>query len=151
MSYITIEFIDETNKDLYSSVKNYQDDAGFDLYCPKTVTIEPNTTGNKYPLGIKAAVHDVYKNYKAYMLAPRSSMGAKTPLRLSNSIGIIDKGYRGELVALLDNNSDKPYTINSGDRLVQVVPFDGRGISHVIIGTLNETQRGKGGLGSTGR
>jgi len=84
------------------------------------------------------------------MLVPRSSMGSKTPLRLSNSIGIIDSGYRGELIAVVDNNSNKDYSITKGDRLVQVVPFDGTGVSKLLLDNVNSTVRGDNGFGSTG-
>ena len=55
------------------------------------------------------------------MIFPRSSMGGKTPLRLSNSIGLIDPDYTGELLLLLDNISEEAYEINRMDRLVQLV------------------------------
>ena len=49
----------------------------------------------------------------AYYLYPRSSMGSKTPLRLSNSVGIIDAGYRGNIIGVVDNISDREnYNIN---------------------------------------
>ena len=45
----------------------------------------------------------------SYYLLPRSSMGAKTPLRLSNSVGLKDAGYRGNVIAIVDNNSDESF------------------------------------------
>ena len=49
---------------------------------------------------------------------------SKTPLRMSNSIGLIDGGYRGEIMAYCDNIKDFEYTINKGERLFQLVAVD---------------------------
>ena len=57
---------------------------------------------------------------KAYFLMPRSSI-SKTPLRLANSIGLIDGGYRGELMAMCDNIKQEAYTVENGQRLFQIV------------------------------
>ena len=60
---------------------------------------------------------------KAYYLFPRSSI-SKTPLRLANSIGLIDGGYRGELVGMVDNIYDKDFHIKRGERYFQLVAVD---------------------------
>jgi dUTP pyrophosphatase len=91
-----------------------------------------------------------------YYLYPRSSTGTKTPLRLSNSVGIIDSGYRGNITAVFDNISGVDYAIEKYQRLVQICPPD---LSYpflvTIVATLNElgcdTSRGSGGFGSTGK
>jgi len=57
---------------------------------------------------------------KAYYLFPRSSI-SKTPLRLANSIGLIDGGYRGEIVAMVDNIYDEDYEVKEGERYFQLV------------------------------
>ena len=91
-----------------------------------------------------------------YYLYPRSSTGSKTPLRLANSVGIIDSGYRGNIIAVFDNISGVDYTIEQYQRLVQICPPD---ISYpfivVIVSDLKElgcdTMRGSGGFGSSGK
>ena len=91
-----------------------------------------------------------------YYLYPRSSTGTKTPLRLSNSVGIIDSGYRGNITAVFDNISGMPFTIEKYQRLVQICPPN---LSFPFIVTLvenvgelsGETLRGSGGFGSTGK
>ena len=84
-----------------------------------------------------------------YFLAPRSSI-SKTPLRMSNSMGIIDAGYRGELIAVCDNISDQPYVIEKGVRLFQILNTDLVSFKEVIISeNLSDTSRGSGGFGST--
>jgi dUTP pyrophosphatase len=81
---------------------------------------------------------------------PRSSI-AKTPLRLSNSIGLIDGGYRGEIMAAVDNIKTEDYTVEPGQRLFQLVAMDGAPIHFELVDALSETTRGEGGFGSTGK
>jgi len=155
MTTINIECIHENLEENYKKKFNYKGDSGFDLYCPKPLKIPASMCSLKIKLGIKSELYtlssDGEKIYKGYMLIPRSSMGSKTPLRLSNSVGIIDKGYRNELIAVVDNISDEPFYINKDDRLFQLVPFDGDGIKNVTLGKVdNDTERGMGGFGSTG-
>lgn len=151
---LTLEFLNKNTQQYYNNLKNYKGDAGFDLYCCKDLIVPANARSHKIFLGVKVSLHnellDNGKMYKSFMLVPRSSMGSKTPLRLSNSIGIIDSGYRGELIAVVDNVSDKDYSIKEGDRLVQVVPFDGTGVSELLFDNVNSTIRGVNGFGSTG-
>lgn len=91
-------------------------------------------------------------NTKPYMIFPRSSMGARTPLRLGNSIGLVDKDYRGNLKLCLDNLSDEPFTVEQGTRLVQLVRFGGEPFhGFELVDILDETSRGAGGFGSTGK
>ena len=81
---------------------------------------------------------------------PRSSI-AKTPLRMANSVGLIDCDYRGELIAAVDNRGDAPFEVKRGTRLFQLVgrhmlPFRWR-----FVEELSRTERGAGAFGSTGR
>lgn len=90
-----------------------------------------------------------------YYLYPRSSLGTKSTLRLSNSVGIIDSGYRGNIIAAFDNHGND-HVIDKGDRVVQICPPD---LCHPIKVEIvdseadlgNETARGSGGFGSTGK
>mmetsp|Transcript_590 Transcript_590/g.662 ORF Transcript_590/g.662 Transcript_590/m.662 type:complete len:258 (-) Transcript_590:168-941(-) len=85
----------------------------------------------------------------SFMMMPRSSI-YKTPLRLCNSVGLVDAGYRGELMVVVDNIKTEEYTVKKGDRLVQIVGFTGGDVSFEIVEALNATSRGSGGFGSTG-
>ena len=93
-----------------------------------------------------------------YYLYPRSSTGSKTPLRLSNSVGIIDSGYRGNLIACFDNHGNDDFTINVGDRLVQLCSPNITYPTLInIVSSQNKLElknstnrRMKGGFGSTG-
>jgi dUTP pyrophosphatase len=135
-------------------------DAGFDLYNPKETSVASQTWGNKVTQGVSCSMTFWDNTMKteipvAYYLYPRSSTGAKTPLRLSNSVGIIDAGYRGPITALFDNWSNQDYNIKKGDRVVQIcAPNMTYPISPILVTSLEElgiSERGSGGFGSTGR
>ena len=122
-------------------------DAGLDLYCPNEITIEAGQTAKVY-MGIAA---EAIRRGKptGYYIYPRSSI-SKTPLRLANSVGIIDSGYRGELILVLDNIKDRAYTIKRGQRLAQLCSPALEPIEFELVEHLSATQRGEGGFGSTG-
>lgn len=84
----------------------HKGDAGLDLYCPRSQNITAGTTSNKINLGINCELMDEFGNNLPYLLMPRSSTGSKTPLRMSNSLGLIDAGYRGPICACVDNVSN---------------------------------------------
>ena len=81
---------------------------------------------------------------------PRSSI-SKTPLRLANAVGLIDAGYRGEIMAAVDNIKGEDYTVEPNQRLFQLVAMNGSPISFEIVNELSKSSRGKGGFGSTGK
>tara|TARA_Y100000768_G_C23680174_1_gene541902 strand:+ start:63 stop:674 length:612 start_codon:yes stop_codon:yes gene_type:complete len=152
-------------------------DSGFDIFCPKSVSVpslNERPLGFKVPLGVKCSMsrvgsslvnnnstnsmsikNDMPVRHVGYYLYSRSSTPLKTPLRLSNSVGIIDSGYTGEITALFDNLDKSPYIISKYQRLVQICPPD---LSYPL--KINITQipfvtdfnsRGNNGLGSTGK
>lgn len=86
----------------------------------------------------------------AYIFA-RSGLGIKSGITLPNCVGVIDSDYRGEIIVALTNLSDTEYTIQPGDRIAQLVimPVIQAGIT--VVEELDETQRGAGGFGSTGK
>ena len=84
------------------------------------------------------------------MILPRSSMGVKTPLRLSNSVGLIDSGYRGELGVIYDNTSDNDYQISAGDRIAQLLVMPSYRFKAQVVDVLVDSDRGEGGFGSSG-
>jgi len=120
-------------------------DAGLDLYVLEDLVVEPGDTC-KIKLGISCEPVD----NKAYYLFPRSSI-SKTPLRMANSIGLIDGGYRGEIMAVCDNIKDYSFRLQKGQRLFQLVASDSSPIEYELKESLNETTRGSGGFGSTGK
>jgi len=133
----------------YATKTNLTGDAGIDLYCPEDI-ICPARSTTKIDLMISCQMIDEMGNQVSYMLFPRSSI-VKTPLRLANSIGLIDSQYRGNIIAFVDNNSDAVYVVNRGDRLFQIVGPHLESLSVEIVEELDETERGSGGFGSTGK
>lgn len=128
-------------------------DAGFDLYVPSSYDVDGKSRV-KVNTHVKTAMY--YDSIPCgFYLYPRSSTGSKTPLRLANSVGVIDSGYRGNCIAVFDNNSDDSYNITCGDRLVQICAGNLlHPIYPIIVDTpeeLGSSSRGSGGFGSTGR
>jgi len=121
-------------------------DAAADLYAMETTVVEGNTLGNKIRTGVSIQLPEGW----LALIIPRSSIGAKTPFRLSNSVGLIDSGYRGELGVLYDNISDTPYAINAGDRIAQLLVMPSYRFQAKVVDSLEDSDRGEGGFGSTG-
>ena len=135
----------ETAEEFYRNHGHFHNgDAGLDLYVLEDISFEPGETK-----AIKLGISCEPKCGKAYYLFPRSSI-SKTPLRMSNSIGLIDGGYRGEIMAACDNIKDYEYKIEKGQRLFQLVAANCASISYEIANDLTDTTRGDGGFGSTG-
>lgn len=110
------------------------------------VTIAPGGR-TLIPTGLAVAIPTGYVG----IVAVRSSMGIKNGVSLSNGIGVIDSDYRGPLGVGLYNMEATPYTVRPGDRIAQlmVVPVVRETIE--VVDQLPPTERGEGGLGSTGR
>ena len=143
---LKIKTLNKAANQLYQNHGHFHDgDAGLDLYILEDQTFIPSET-KLIKLGISCEPEDG----KAYFLLPRSSI-SKTPLRLSNSIGLIDGGYRGEIMASCDNIKDIEYKVEKGQRLFQLVAADCSPISYEIQNNLSETSRGEDGFGSTGK
>lgn len=122
---------------------NYTD-SGFDLIITNDVEHNMNTR-SKWMLntGIQCAP----KFNSGYYLYPRSSI-SKTSLRLANSVGIIDQGYRGEILAVVDGYTN--FKIDKYTRLFQLCHPSLQPMKVTIVDELNDTERGSGGFGSTG-
>lgn len=122
-------------------------DACADLYAREATVIKSHSYGNKISTGVKIQLPEGWMA----MIFPRSSTGAKTPLRLSNSVGIIDSGYRGDLGVLFDNTSENDYEINAGDRIAQLMVMPTYKFKAKVVNELETTDRGEGGFGSSGK
>ena len=137
------------NKDIHKMYKNHNHfhpgDSGLDIYIIENQIINPGET-----IRIKLGISCENLDAKSYFLMPRSSL-SKTPLRLANSVGLIDAGYRGEIMAAVDNIKDFAYEVEIGQRLFQIVAMDGSAIHFELSDNLSETTRGADGFGSTGK
>ena len=103
--------------------------------------------GNMIKTGVKIQLPEGW----LAMILPRSSMGTKTPLRLSNSVGLIDSGYRGELGILYDNTSNEDYQITAGDRIAQLLVMPSYRFKAKVVDILADSDRGEGGFGASGK
>lgn len=119
--------------------------ACFDFYAPNDVVVT-QMLSNKIPLGLAFEIPPGY----AMFIVPRSSTGLKTTLRQSNSIGVIDSDYRGEVLALFDRLGLKNEVINAGDRIAQGFILPVAQVDFIEVDELSDTERGAGGFGSTG-
>lgn len=99
------------------------------------------------PTGLVAAI----PAGTAGMIYARSSLGVKHGIALSNGVGVIDSDYRGEISVGLCNFSSEPYTIQPGERIAQLVLHPVLLLPVEEADSLDETARGAGGFGSTGR
>lgn len=102
----------------------------------------------KIPTGVAIAPE---RNDVVGLIYSRSGMGVKHGIALANSVGVIDSDYRGEIVVVLVNHSDKPYTVNPGDRIAQLIFAPVYTALFTETDLLDDTVRGTGGFGSTGR
>lgn len=131
-------------------------DSGVDLFLPQDeVTVSGHET-MKIGMGIVVGAKTLLGVPAPCLVLPRSSI-SKTPLRLANSIGLIDAGYRGEILAAVDNISDRLHTVYKNDRLFQICAHDFLPFTRVVLVDKLEDlptppdNRGSGGFGSTGR
>ena len=140
----------EELKELYEEYRShYEGDSGVDLYIPEEVIIEK---GNKRLIGhgIKTKMTDERGEDVSYYLYARSSI-VKTPLMVHNSVGIIDSGYRGEIKGSLLKARGEDYVIERKQRLFQICAPNLGKIRVEVVEKLDETERGEGGFGSTGK
>jgi dUTP pyrophosphatase len=130
-------------KIIYSNHQFFNNgDSGLDLFCPETITIQPGET-IVIDLKIQCKMINIIQlNNLSYFIYPRSSMGLRTPIRLANSVEIIDAGYRGNLFTIVDNIKNEAYTINQGDRLFQICAPNLSPFYFEIVNALTESQRG---------
>jgi dUTP pyrophosphatase len=99
------------------------------------------------PTGMAVALPQGYEA----QVRPRSGLAAKHGVTVLNSPGTVDADYRGEIKVILVNHGDAPFEIRRGDRIAQMVVAAVSAVSFDLMESLDETARGAGGFGSTGR
>jgi len=121
--------------------------AGLDLHAAlaEPVTLAPGSR-HLVPTGLALAIPQGYEG----QVRPRSGLALKHGLSLVNSPGTIDSDYRGQVAVILINHGTEPFTINPLDRIAQLVITRVERAELQCVETLDETQRGAGGYGSTG-
>lgn len=122
--------------------------AGFDLYAclDEEIEISPNTTV-KIPTGI--AIQLLEGTFGG--IYARSGLATKQGLAPSNKVGIVDSDYRGEVIVALHNHSGENRTVKHGDRVAQLIIQKYETTELLEVDELEDTKRGNGGFGSTGK
>lgn len=122
--------------------------AGADLYAclEGDLTVQPGETVF-VPTGFAMEV----PKGCAGLIYARSGLACKRSLAPANKVGVIDSDYRGEIIVALHNHGSIPQTISHGERIAQMVITPVLTPAYVISETLDDTDRGAGGFGSTGK
>jgi dUTP pyrophosphatase len=120
--------------------------AGMDVVSAEALTLQPGAR-KAVATGFSIAIPVGYE----VQVRPRSGLALKNGITCLNTPGTIDSDYRGEVKIILANLSHEPFVIARGDRIAQLVPAPVQRALMVETDTLDETDRGTGGFGSTGR
>ena len=127
----------------YMPERAYATDAGADLRTPYSVMVEP-----KGSVVIDTGVHIELPPNTVGMLKSKSGLNVKHGI---TSEGVIDVGYTGSIRVKLYNHSDKPYEFKNGDKITQLVIMPILTPTFEQVEEFEDTERGNGGFGSTGR
>ncbi|MDH5647144.1 MAG: dUTP diphosphatase [Candidatus Heimdallarchaeota archaeon] len=142
---MTVEIlVKKMNHDAFLPRFAYHDDAGADLFALESTEIKPYQT-IKVRHGISIELPEGY----FAEIRPRSGLSSKG-ITIANAPGTIDPQYRGELMTLLRNNTNKNYLVNKGDRVSQIRIQKIYQTKFIEVSELSETTRGESGFGSTG-
>jgi dUTP pyrophosphatase len=120
--------------------------AGMDVVAAETLTLEPGARC-AVATGFAMAIPEGYE----VQVRPRSGLALKHGITCLNTPGTVDSDYRGEVKVILVNLGQKPFAINRGDRIAQLVPAPVQQATFTLLDILPETVRNAGGFGSTGR
>lgn len=121
-------------------------DAGLDLTSVTSVTLAPGERAAA-PTGLAMAIPEGWVG----LVHPRSGLARRYGVTVANAPGTIDAGYRGEVLVLLVNLGDEPVTLEAGERVAQLL-LQRVGAAEVVeVTSLDDSSRGTGGFGSTGR
>ena len=125
----------------------HEGDAGLDLYAAEPARIGP---GERASVGTGVAV--ALPPGSAGLVVPRSGLAARHGIALVNAPGVIDAGYRGELrVLLLNTDPEESFAVAPGDRIAQLLVVRVDLLAPVAVAELDQSERGNGGFGSSGR
>ena len=122
--------------------------AGADLYAciDEKITLNPSET-KLIPTGLSMEIPEGY----AGLIYARSGLASKKGLAPANKVGVVDSDYRGEIMVALHNHSKEKQEIDAKERIAQLVITPFLKVHYEETDFLEETKRGKGGFGSTGR
>ncbi|MBJ7458018.1 MAG: dUTP diphosphatase [Thermoleophilaceae bacterium] len=124
----------------------HEGDAGSDLYAIDGTVLEPGARA-KVATGVAVAIPEGH----AGLILPRSGLAHKHGITLTNTPGLIDSGYRGELqILMLNTDRRESYEVSAGERIAQLVIIAFAAPQWVEVEEFDETSRGLGGFGSSG-
>ncbi len=138
------------SEDAKMPTKGTEGATGFDLYLSEDVVVPNINICGRATIAHTGVAIECPKGYHGEVYL-RSSTGAKSPVRLSNHVGILDDDYRGEIMLLLENNSRQVVHLEKGQRIAQLIIKKTEDVELVSSKTLSKTKRGTKGLGSTGK
>ena len=141
---IKIKMVNKSDNPLPTYAKT--GDAGMDICASEDVWIKPFNKA-LVPTGLYVEIPYGYE----IQIRSRSGLAWKHGLNVMNSPGTIDSGYRGEVKVILKNNAYAPYDIKKGDRIAQMIFAPVTTATLTEVAELSDTERGEGGLGSTGK
>lgn len=142
--------VSEQVSSYYKDFKSHHEgDSGIDLICPEQLIVSKNIIGT-IDFKIQCEMRDKDNNLVSYYLYPRSSI-SKTPFMMANSVGIIDAGYRGNIMAKIRSFGNDLEVIGEGNKLFQICAPNLGHVKVEIVDELSETSRGSGGFGSTNK
>ena len=128
-------------------VAHHPGDAGADLVSIEMCVLAPGARA-MVATGLSVAIPDGFAGF----VLPRSGLASRHGVTCANAPGLIDPGYRGELkVALVNLDPELTYTVQSGDRIAQLVILATPAVEFDEVENLPDSTRGKGGFGSSGR
>ena len=140
--------IQRIDPDLPLPARRHQGDAGYDLCAREEVRLAPAGGRALVPTGFALAIPEGYAGF----VQPRSGLALRHGVTCLNSPGLIDAGYRDEIGVLLVNlDPASAFDVRRGDRIAQLVIQRVQDVEWDVVATLDETARGVGGWGSTGR
>jgi dUTP pyrophosphatase len=136
------------NEDIPFPSKMTKGASGFDLYAAVTesVTLAPGER-RLIPTGLSMAIPEGWEG----QVRPRSGLALKHGITALNSPGTIDSDYRGEIGVILINHGQQPFVVDRRERIAQFVIQAVPQVEYVEVSHLEETQRGSGGFGHTGK
>ena len=142
---VKIEVINKGRQPLPAYATAQSAGMGLRANIPESFTLQP-LERRLIPTGLYIALPEGYEA----QVRPRSGLALKHGITVLNSPGTIDSDYRGELMVLLINLSQNPFTVNDGERIAQLVIARHEQAVLTAVEVLDETERGTGGYGHTG-
>lgn len=126
--------------------KKHPEDAGYDIYANEHVVIQP---GERYAVG--TGVHYQPDPEWYIQIVPRSGLALKNGITVLNTPGTVDSNYRNQVKVILANLGNEPFEVNRGDRIAQMIFCPVYDVVFDEVDSLDDSDRGQGGFGSTGK